>query len=168
MEQQGRVYEKLANEEKGGGVMFVTKKRFNKAIKDLYKDFELALKEGFVRDLLNEYGKTHRLEGLAESVDGLQSEVDDLTTNVSGLSKQPEEVSCESCGCLTELSRKINSMVSCESCGCLVLKKNAVEGKSEVVDELEWSSQDLFDFRLKKVKKIHTPYYCKFCAPEEE
>jgi archaellum component FlaC len=149
VEQQGRVYEKLANEEKGGGVMFVTKKRFNKAIKDLYQDFELALKEGFVRDLLNEYGKTHRLEGLAESVDGLQSEVDDLTTNVSGLSKQPEAVSCE-------------------SCGCLVLKKNAVEGKSEVVDELEWSSQDLFDFRLKKVKKIHTPYYCKFCAPEEE
>ena len=92
-----------------------------------------------------------------KGLEELQRHIDNLEAYAEGVNKAVEDN-----------STRLNNMVTCESCGCLLLKENAVEGKSEVLDLLEYNYIGCFDYRLEKVKKIHTPYYCKFCAPEEE
>jgi len=127
--------------------MFVTKKRFEEECLKIREEVEDT------RDRNSSIIEIHRLRGLADCFDGLQSEVEELRETVRKLSQRPE-------------------MVSCESCGCLVLKENAVEGEAVVkrkgfsIDELTVAV--MFERDLRDNKYIHTPYYCKFCAPEEE
>ena len=133
--------------------MFMTKKRFKEEV-ECISSLKCNKWSKIVSDDLKQIYKIDKMPELLDTIADLQKEVE------------------ESADIITELSRKINSMVSCESCGCLVLKENAVEGKSIIkrknftLDELIESA--MFAIDLKKSEYIHTPYYCKFCAPEEE
>jgi hypothetical protein len=62
---------------------------------------------------------------------------------------------------LYEVKEKVNKFVSCETCGCLLHKKDAIRGKSKIVEVIDYESM----LCLKK-EVIHHPYYCKCHAPK--
>ena len=65
---------------------------------------------------------------------------------------------------LHDLVRR-DAIITCESCGCCVSAEQAVKGDSEI--RFKEERDDLFG-KVEQKEYIHTPYYCKFCAPEEE
>lgn len=83
---------------------------------------------------------------------------------------------------LNEIQMELNALQSkvsqvnqhtsfdCETCGCMISKDKAIAGEDQVWTRIEynvylpnggWMPQ-------REVKFIHTPYYCKKCAPKEK
>lgn len=61
--------------------------------------------------------------------------------------------------------------VDCETCGCMVNKSIAVKGKSEIRNCAPLIiTLDGHDYAgsYPTVEYIHTPYYCKRCAPKKK
>lgn len=66
------------------------------------------------------------------------------------------------------------STVDCEVCGCMVKKLIAVRGKG-VIKQIEPSYEFglptlgyILSFMNMESEYLHTPYYCKRCAPKAE
>lgn len=64
---------------------------------------------------------------------------------------------------IDRLEDKINGYASCEICGCLVENSKIIKGKSEIRTKEHYIH---YPSITKKIEYIHTPKYCKHCAPK--
>lgn len=61
------------------------------------------------------------------------------------------------------LEDKIDKYTECEVCGCLVENSKIIKGKSEIRTKEHYIC---YPSITKKIEYIHTPKYCKHCAPK--